>query len=595
MHEGILLTLVYFGILFLLAWPLGVYISALASSDIAQRWPRYARLESQLLAPLGRANLNPMSWQRYALALIAINGLGIIVLYGLQRSQAHLPVNPAGMGAVEPWLAFNTAVSFVTNTNWQAYAGEATMSHAIQAFGLTVQNFLSAATGIAVAWALIRGFGSHRSTSLGNAWVDLWRATVCLLLPLSFGLALLLASQGVVQNWLGPVSVSLTDPVTYRVVKLDKDGKTVVDSDEKPLEETVTLQAQQLAMGPVASQVAIKMLGTNGGGFLNANSAHPFENPSPATNLAQMLAIFLVPAALVFAFGRMVADQRQGHAIMAAMTLLFVASASVIVVNENLDNPLITALGVDASQGNLEGKEVRFGATASAFFAALTTAASCGAVNAMHASFMPLGGGMALLLVQLGEVVFGGVGAGLYGMLLFCILAVFLAGLMIGRTPQYLGKKLGSGEMRLVAIAVLLPTALILIGTALAVSLPSARASILNPGAHGFTEVLYAFSSAANNNGSAFAGLNANTPFYNGLLAFVMWIGRFGVIIPVLALSGRLAAQPRLVATAGTMPTHGPVFVMLLVMTVLAVGALTYLPALALGPIAEHLALFARH
>ena len=461
-----------------------------------------------------------------------------------------------------------------------------------------MQNFLSAATGIAVVIALIRGFARHSVKTIGNAWVDLTRVTLYVLLPLSLVFALVLVSQGVVQNFDAYQDVQTLEATTYQQPKLDADGQGVKDAQGNPIMEDVTRPAQTIAMGPVASQEAIKMLGTNGGGFFNANSAHPFENPTPISNFLQMLAIFLIPGALTYTFGRMVGDTRQGWAVLAAMGILFVALAVAAISAEQQGNPILAAAGADQSVsetqpgGNMEGKETRFGIAESALFATVTTAASCGAVNAMHDSFTPLGGMVPLVLMQLGEVVFGGVGSGLYGMLIFAILAVFIAGLMIGRTPEYLGKKIEAFEMKMTSIAVLVTPLLVLAGTAIALMLTDGRSSIFNPGAHGFSEVLYAFTSAANNNGSAFAGLSANTPFYNLMLGIAVWFGRFGVIVPVLAIAGALAAKKRLAVTAGTLPTHGPLFVTLLIGTVLLVGLLNYVPALALGPVVEHLMLW---
>jgi len=549
----------------LLAWPLGRWLAALCEG----RMPAWLlRIEAPLWRLAGVQPDASMGWRAYALALLAFNALGAVVLYALQRLQGLLSLNPGAMAAVSPDSAFNTAVSFVTNTNWQGYAGETTMSYLTQMLGLSVQNFLSAATGLAVAFALVRGFaarGAAVGRGIGNFWADIVRITLWLLLPLALLLAIFFVGQGVVQSFAPAITLT-------------------------PLEAQHGLQT--IATGPVASQEAIKLLGTNGGGFFNANSAHPFENPTALANLAQMLAIFLIPAALCFAFGRVVGDIRQGWALLAAMTLLFVAAVVVATWAEAAGNPLFAALGVDPAGGNMEGKELRFGIHASALFAVVTTAASCGAVNAMHDAFTPLGGMVPLVLMQLGEVVFGGVGAGLYGMLVFAILAVFIAGLMIGRTPEYLGKKIEVHEMKLTSIAILVTPILVLLGTAVAVSAGAGRAGIANPGAHGFSEILYALSSAANNNGSAFAGLSANTPFYNTLLALAMWLGRFGVIVPVLAIAGALAAKQRLPVTAGTMPTHGPLFVTLLIGTVLLVGLLNYVPALALGPVVEHLMLW---
>jgi K+-transporting ATPase ATPase A chain len=558
------------------------------------------RIEGPLFRMAGVRAESESSWLRYALGLLVFNGLGVLAVYALQRLQGVLPLNPQGMAAVTPDSAFNTAVSFVTNTNWQGYGGETTMSHLTQMLALTVQNFLSAATGIVVVVALVRGFARHSAQAIGNVWVDLTRATLWILLPLSFVFALVLAAQGVVQNLAPSAEVKTLEAVTWQVPKTGPDGQPLKDAQGQPVMEDRTSDTQTIAMGPVASQLAIKMLGTNGGGFFNANSAHPFENPTPLTNLLQMLSIFAIPAALCFVFGRMVGDLRQGWAVLAAMTLLFVACVIPATVFEQQGNPALATLGIDQTAsagqpgGNMEGKEARFGIRASTLFATITTAASCGAVNSMHDSYTPLGGAVPLLLMQLGEVVFGGVGSGLYGMLLFAIMAVFIAGLMIGRTPEYLGKKIEAHEMKMVSIAILVTPLLVLCGTAAAVLAEAGRAGILNPGPHGFSEVLYALSSAANNNGSAFAGLSANTPFYNVLLAAVMWFGRFGVIVPVLAIAGSLAAKKRIAVTAGTLPTHGPLFVVLLIGTVLLVGLLNYVPALALGPVVEHLVLWAR-
>ncbi len=584
--------------LVVLGWPLGRFIAALCDGRLP-RWMQ--RVEAPLFKLAGVAPDESMHWRTYAFALLAFNAIGVFAVYGLQRLQAVLPLNPAGMAAVSPDSSFNTALSFVTNTNWQGYAGEATMSYLTQMLGLTVQNFLSAATGIAVAFALARGFAA-RSTdgrgAVGNFWVDITRVTVWLLLPISFVLAMFFAGQGVIQNFDAYQTVTTVEATAYQTPKLDAAGQPLKDAAGAPVMEDASTPTQTIAMGPVASQEAIKMLGTNGGGFFNANSAHPYENPTALANFVQMLAILLIPVALCFAFGRVVGDLRQGWAVLAAMTVLFVAAVVVIIPAEQAGNPLLQPLGVDQmasalqAGGNMEGKETRFGITASALFAAITTAASCGAVNAMHDSFTPLGGMVPIVLMQLGEVVFGGVGSGLYGMLIFAILAVFIAGLMIGRTPEYLGKKIEVHEMKLTSIAILITPIVVLAGTAVAVSMGLGKAGIANPGAHGFSEILYAFTSAGNNNGSAFAGLSANTPYYNALLGMAVWLGRFGMIVPVLAIAGALAAKKRLPVTAGTMPTHGPLFVVLLVGTVLLVGLLNYVPALALGPVVEHLMLW---
>ena len=573
----------------LLAVPMGRWLAAVAQG-------RALPLDIALLRLSGAAPEREQSWREYATALLVFNVLGVIVVYAIQRLQGVLPLNPQAFAGVAPDSAFNTAVSFVTNTNWQGYSGESTMSNLTQMLALTVQNFFSAATGMAVAFALMRGFARHSATTLGNFWADLTRITLYVLLPLSLVLALVFAAQGVVQNFQPNVEVALTEPVAY--TDAGPNG-----ADGKPTQIAKTATTQTLTMGPIASQEAIKMLGTNGGGFLNANSAHPFENPSAWSNLLQMLAIFLIPAGLCLAFGRIVGDRRQGWALLIAMTVIFVAAVVAIMVAEQSGNPKIGALGVDQAAsvlqagGNMEGKETRFGIAASSLFAAITTAASCGAVNGMHGSFTPLGGAVPMLLIQLGEVVFGGVGSGLYGMLVFAILTVFIAGLMIGRTPEYIGKKIASHDMKLVAIAILVTPLVVLAGTAIAVLADAGKAGMANPGAQGFSEVLYAFSSAANNNGSAFAGLSANTPFYNFMLAVAMWFGRFSVIVPVLALAGSLAAKKRVqrIAEDGTvtaMPTHGPLFVVLLISSVLLVGALTYIPAIALGPLVEHLSLY---
>ncbi|MBV8034501.1 potassium-transporting ATPase subunit KdpA [Roseateles sp.] len=581
-------------VLFALAWPLARWIYAAMEGRI--EWLR--RAERGLLRLAGVNADAEQGWLRYVLGLLIFNALGVLAVYALQRVQQWLPLNPQGMGPVAPDSAFNTAVSFVTNTNWQGYGGESTMSYLTQMLALTVQNFLSAATGIVVAVALVRGFARHSSQAIGNVWADLTRATLWVLLPLSLVFALLLTGLGVVQTFKPYQEVTTLETQSWQEPRLDAAGQPLKGADGQPVLEDKSGRSQSIALGPVASQLAIKMLGTNGGGFFNANSAHPFENPTAATNALQMLSIFLIPAALCFVMGRQVGDLRQGWALLGAMTAMFVVAVVVATGAEQAGNPRLAALGVDQaatvtqSGGNMEGKEVRFGIDASSLFAVITTSASCGAVNAMHDSFTPLGGAVPLVMIQLGEVVFGGVGAGLYGMLVFAILSVFVAGLMIGRTPEYMGKKIEAHEMKMVSLAILLTPLAVLVGTAVAVVMEPGRAGIAAPGAHGFSEVLYAFSSAANNNGSAFAGLSANTPFYNLLLGLVMWIGRFGVIVPVLAMAGSLAARKRLAVGEGTLPTHGPLFVVLLIGAVLLVGLLNYVPALALGPVVEHLILW---
>lgn len=578
-------------VLLALAWPLGALLARIGAADIKPGavpglgW--VGGIERALLRAAGPAAGTAQTWKAYALALIAFNAVGVVFVYGLQRLQGWLPLNPEGMAGVSPDSSFNTAVSFVANTNWQGYSGEQTMSILTQMVGLAGQNFFSAATGIAVAFALIRGFAARSAGAIGNFWVDVTRSTLYVLLPLSVILAVLLVGQGVVQSLAPHAEAQVLEPVAY--TQPASDGQAALET---------RAETQVIPMGPVASQEAIKMLGTNGGGYFNANSAHPFENPTALSNFAQMVAIFLIPAALCFAFGRMVGDARQGWAVLGTMTLIFVIAAIGAFSAEQQANPLLTPLGIDQaasslqSGGNMEGKETRFGIAASSLFAVVTTAASCGAVNAMHDSFTPLGGMVPMVMMQFGEVIFGGVGSGLYGMLVFAILTVFIAGLMIGRTPEYLGKKIGAFEMKMVAVVILVTPCLVLLGTALAVTTGLGAAGVANPGAHGFSEILYALTSAANNNGSAFAGLSANTPFYNTLLAVAMWFGRFGVIVPVLAIAGSLASRQRLPTTPGTLPTHGLMFVAMLAAIVVLVGVLNYVPALALGPVVEHLQLF---
>ncbi|GAB1439922.1 potassium-transporting ATPase subunit KdpA [Providencia sp.] len=547
-------------VLFVLAKPLGNGIARLIDSDVPNILTKSETLLWRLsgIKQPGR-EMAEMSWLQYALAIVLFNVLGFVLLFAILMFQGHLPLNPQHFPGMSWDLAFNTAISFVANTNWQSYSGENTLSYLSQMAGLTVQNFLSAATGIAVVFALIRAFSRHGSKTIGNAWVDIYRITAYLLFPLALIFALFFVSQGVIQNFSDYVSVTNLDNTN-----------------------------QLLPMGPVASQEAIKLLGTNGGGFFGANSSHPFENPTALSNFVQMLAIFLIPTALCFAFGRAVGNNKQGHTLLWVMGIIFVIAAAVVIKAEYVGNPFLTELHASAT-ANMEGKESRFGILGSAVFAVVTTAASCGAVNAMHDSFTAMGGMVPMWLMQIGEVVFGGVGSGLYGMLLFVLLAVFLAGLMIGRTPEYLGKKIEVREMKMVAVAILVTPTLVLLGTTLALMTDAGRAGILNPGAHGFSEVLYAFSSAANNNGSAFAGLSANTPFYNVLLAIAMFVGRFGVILPVLAIAGSMAFKKPQAQSHASLPTTGPLFIGLLAFTVLLIGALTFVPALALGPIAEQL------
>jgi K+-transporting ATPase ATPase A chain len=558
--NGWIQILIFCGIVVLLVKPLGGYMTRVYQGERTFLSFIFAPFERLLYRLAGTSENEDQHWTTYAAGMLAFNLLGFLVLYALQRFQAGLPFNPAGMGAVGPELAFNTATSFVTNTNWQNYGGESTMSYLVQMAGLTVQNFVSAATGMALAIALVRGFSRASAKSIGNFWVDLTRSTLYILLPLCIVLTLFYVYSGVPQT-LG----AYIDATTLEGAR------------------------QTIAVGPVASQLAIKMLGTNGGGFFNANSAHPFENPDALVNLVQMVTIFAIGAALTNVFGRMVGNQRQGWAILSAMGVLFIVGVTVTYWAEAAGNPLIHALGVEG--GNMEGKEVRFGIPLSALFAVVTTAASCGAVNAMHDSFTALGGMIPIINMELGEVIVGGVGAGLYGILIFVIIAIFVAGLMVGRTPEYLGKKIEGKEVKMAMLAMLCLPLAMLVFTAISVVMPSSVASIANQGPHGFSEILYAYTSAAANNGSAFGGLTGNTPWYNITLGIVMMMGRFLVIVPALAIAGSLAAKKTVPASAGTFPTDSGLFVGLLVGVILIVGGLTFLPALALGPIAEHLAI----
>ena len=575
--------------------PLGLYIGSVMEGRPILPLRMGARFEALIYRLCGIQPCVEMDWKEYALALLLFNTLGAIAVYLLQRLQPWLPLDPQQFAGVSPDSSFNTAVSFVTNTNWQGYSGESTMSYLTQMAGLAVQNFLSAAAGIVVAIALIRGLARHNTKTIGNCWVDLTRATLYILLPLATVIALLLVSQGVVQNFSAYKQVTTVERVSYQQPRLDAAGNSVKDAAGNAVLDTLTTQQQTLPMGPVASQEAIKELGTNGGGFVNANSAHPYENPTTLSNFLEMLAMLLIPAALTYTFGRMVKDTRQGWAVFAAMGILFVSMLSIAVYNEQVGNPLFARLGVDQAAtplqpgGNMEGKEARFGIAASALFATITTSTSSGAVNSQHDSFTPFGGFVPLFNMQLGEVVFGGVGTGLYSMLIFAIIGVFIAGLMIGRTPEYLGKKIEAFEMKMSSIAILVMPFIVLLGTAVAVSVTGGQVGVGNPGAHGFSEVLYAFSSGPNNNGSAFAGLSANTPFYNTAIGLAILFGRYWLAVPVLAIAGSLARKKIVPSGPGTLPTHTPLFVVLLVGVVILVGALTYVPALALGPIVEHL------
>jgi K+-transporting ATPase ATPase A chain len=575
--NGVLQLVVYVVVLLAAAWPLGIFMARVYEGrPHLISW--LGGLERGLYRLAGVDPAGDMTWRQYAIAMLAFNLLGLLFVYGLQRVQHLLPLNPAAMPAVPADSSFNTAVSFATNTNWQGYGGEATMSYLTQMLGLTVQNFVSAAAGMACLVALIRGFTRTQTTGIGNFWVDLTRSTVYILLPLSLVLAIVLVSQGVVQTFNPYVTATLLDPTT------DGEGKAVTE--------------QTIAVGPAASQIAIKQLGTNGGGFFNVNSAHPFENPTPLSNFLQVLSILVISAALCITFGEMVGDRRQGIALLATMLLLFVPLLVVCYGAEQNGNPLLTQAGADQSAsathsgGNMEGKEVRYGIANSALWATATTAASNGSINSMHDSYTPIGGLVPMWLMQLGEIIFGGVGSGLYGMLAFAIVAVFVAGLMVGRTPEYLGKKIETYEMKMASLMILIPPAVVLIGTAVAVIAPQGLATIYNPKAHGFSEVLYAFSSAGNNNGSAFAGLGTNTPFYNTALGLAIFFARYWLAIPILAIAGSLAAKKLVPPSSGTLPTHTPLFVVLLASVVIIVGALTFIPALALGPIVEQLQMY---
>jgi K+-transporting ATPase ATPase A chain len=585
----------YLAVTLLLVKPLGAYM-ALAFSDEPNRLHRIGGPVERLLYRLAGIDANEdMSWRRYAVAMLVFNIAGLLLVYALQRVQQWLPLNPQGFDAVSADSSMNTAISFASNTNWQGYGGESTMSYLTQMLGLAVQNFLSAATGIAVLIALIRGFVRRNAQGVGNFWVDMTRSTLYVLLPLSLLLAIGISSQGVPQNFKPYESVPLLQPTTQSETVKDADGNPVKDADGKDVTKDTPITEQLLPLGPAASQIAIKQLGTNGGGFYNTNSAHPFENPTPLSNFLEVLAILLIPFSLCYTFGRMVGDRRQGWALLITMLVIFVPLLLACTAAEQAGNPALTSLGADQAAsavqagGNMEGKEVRFGIVNSTIWATATTAASNGSVNAMHDSFTPLGGMVPMWLMQLGEVIGGGAGSGLYGMIAFAVVAVFIAGLMVGRTPEYLGKKIEAYEMKMASLVVLIPCALVVVGTAIAVLAPSGVSSIANPGIHGFSEILYALSSASNNNGSAFGGLSANTPFYNTLLGICMFLARFPLAIGMLAIAGSLAAKKHVPISAGTLPTHTPLFIVLLASTVIVIGALTFLPALALGPIAEHL------
>jgi potassium-transporting ATPase potassium-binding subunit len=573
--NGWLQIALFFAVTVGVAVPLGAYMARVYLGEPILLERVLGPLERLMYRLAGVKKDEETGWKTYAVAMLFFNVAGILLVYAIQRLQGVLPLNPQGFPAPSPDLAWNTAVSFATNTNWQSYGGESSLSYFSQMVALAVQNFVCAASGMAVLVALIRGITRKTTDTIGSFWVDLVRSTLYVLLPLAIVVALVLVSQGVVQTFHSYETVQLLQATK------DADGKLVTE--------------QVLAVGPAASQIAIKMLGTNGGGFFNANSAHPFESPTGLSNFVEMFSLLVLPASLCFTFGNMVKDRRQGWAIFAAMATILLPLLVVCVQAEQAGNPALHGLAVDQAAsalqagGNMEGKEVRFGIANTGLFATITTAVSCGAVNGMHDSFTPLGGLVPMWLIQLGEVVFGGVGAGLYGMLMFAIVAVFVAGLMVGRTPEYLGKKIEAKEMKMASLVVLVPPATVLIMTAIAVVTEAGRKGVLNPGPHGFSEILYAFSSAANNNGSAFGGLSANTPFYNTLLGLAMFMGRFFIKVPVLALAGSLAAKKLVPMSAGTLPTHTPLFVGMLVGVVILVGALTFIPALALGPIVEQL------
>lgn len=577
MTLDLLQVALYLVVLVALVKPLGSFMARVYQGESTFLDPVMRPVERFLYRMAGIDDKEEMGWKTYGLVLLLFNALGILVVYVLQRVQAGLPLNPQALGPVSPDLAFNTAVSFGTNTNWQSYSGESTMSYLTQMLGMTVQNFVSAAAGMATLIALVRALSRGSARTIGNFWVDLTRSVLYILLPLAVVFALVLVSQGVVQTFSDYRTMQLVQPTT------DSNGRTVTQ--------------QTLALGPAASQIAIKQLGTNGGGFFGVNSAHPFENPTPLSNFLELLAILLIPAALCYTFGKMVGDTRQGWALLGAMTIIFVASLTIAVWAEQSGNPAFAKLGVDQTAsdlqpgGNMEGKEVRSGIANSALWATATTAASNGSVNSMHDSYMPLGGLIPMWMMQLGEVVYGGVGSGLYGMLVFVIIAVFVAGLMVGRTPEYLGKKIEAYEMKMSALVILIPIMLVLLGTAAAVVAPAGKDAIDNPGPHGFSEVLYAFSSAGNNNGSAFAGLQSNNIFYNGGLGSAMLFARYWLAIPVLAIAGSMARKRKTPPGSGTLPTHQPLFIGWLIAVIIIVGALSFFPALALGPVVEHLIL----
>jgi len=575
--------------LVLVTKPMGLYLLQVLDAE-GRTWldPVFRPLEKLTYALMGVDPKREQSWKQYTFAMLAFSLVSCLLTYAILRLQNILPLNPQGLGPLSPHLAFNTATSFTTNTNWQSYGGEGTMSYLSQMVGLAFHNFVSAATGIAIAAALVRGIARHSAQTIGNFWVDLVRVTYYLLIPICVIFAVFLVSQGMIQNFKPYTKAALVEPMKVSVAKVDKDGKAVVDAKGNPVMEEQTVTEQNIVQGPMASQIAIKMLGTNGGGYTNANAAQPFENPTPLSNFIQMLSIFSIGSGLTYYLGRMVKNQRHGWTVWAVMLALFVAGVLLAWHSEASGNPIHQHLGVAAADGNMEGKEVRFGIFNSALFATVTTDASCGAVNAMHDSFTPLGGFVPLFNIQLGEIIFGGVGAGLYGMLVFVVLGVFIAGLMVGRTPEYLGKKIESYDVKMAMLALLILAVDILAFSAWAVVSKWGLAGLNNNGPHGLSEILYAFSSGTGNNGSAFAGLSANTPWYNATLGIAMLIGRFLMIVPILGLAGSLVRKKITPTSAGTFPVHGGTFFILLIGTILLIGALNFLPALALGPVVEH-------
>ncbi len=600
--NGFLQICIYVLALLIITKPVGLYMAHVYENHPIWLDRLFGPFERFFYRLSGIQTTDGMDWKRYLIAMLVFNFFGCLIVYGIQRLQFYLPLNPQALSAPSPELSFNTATSFVTNTNWQSYGGETTMSYLTQMLALTVQNFLSAATGMALLIALIRGIRAHESSNLGNFWVDTIRGTLYILLPLSFVFAIFLGSQGVIQNFKSNQKITLLHPISYQQAMQDQAGHVMNDANGNAKMQTIHMTEQVIPMGPVASQIAIKQLGTNGGGYFNVSSAHPFEDPTPLSNFFEMLAILFIPAALCYTLGVMVNDRRQGWALLAAMFLIFIPFMCLAVFEEQQGNPAFTSFGIDQMAksnlfpgGNMEGKETRFGIINSALWATATTAASNGSVNAMHDSFTPLGGLVPLWMMHLGEAVFGGVGSGLYGMLLFVIITVFVAGLMIGRTPEYLGKKIEPYEMKMASIGVLIMPLIVLFFTAIATVTKAGVSAIANPGAHGFTEVLYAFTSMTNNNGSAFAGLNTNTPFYNMLGGVAMLLGRYWIAIPVLVIAGSLAKKKVVPSGEGTLVTHSPLFIVLLASITIILGALSFLPALALGPIVEQLMLWGQY